>query len=253
MKPKTKVYTVTQQKGGTGKTTTAHAIAAGLNRIKGNKALLIDLDPQGNLTYTLAADTGKSGSLELLARKATAAEVIQHTPAGDIITAGQMLATIDQLLTQTGKEHRLAEMLKPIKDEYTHIIIDTPPALGTLTINALTAADSVIIPCTADAYSLQATGQIAETIKTVKQYCNPRLEIAGILITRYNPRQVITRDITELLEQAAAALETKVFNTRIREAVAIREAEASQQDIFSYAPKSNATTDYKNLIKELSK
>jgi len=247
------ILTITQQKGGTGKTTTAHAIAAGLSQRKGNKTLLIDLDPQGNLTYTLNADTTKPGTLELLTRQATAAEVIQHTPAGDIITGGQMLATIDQLLTQTGKEHRLSEQLKPIQGEYTHIIIDTPPALGTLTINALTAADSVIIPCTADAYSLQATGQIADTINTVKQYCNPRLQIAGILITRYNPRQVITRDITELLEQAAAALNTKVFKTRIREAVAIREAEASQQDIFSYSPKSNATLDYKNLIKELSK
>jgi len=247
------ILTITQQKGGTGKTTTAHAIAAGLSQRKGNKTLLIDLDPQGNLTYTLNADTTKPGTLELLTRQATAAEVIQHTPAGDIITGGQMLATIDQLLTQTGKEHRLSEQLKPIQSEYTHIIIDTPPALGTLTINALTAADSVIIPCTADAYSLQATGQIADTINTVKQYCNPRLKIAGILITRYNPRQVITRDITELLEQAAAALDTKVFKTRIREAVAIREAEASQQDIFSYSPKSNATLDYKNLIKELSK
>ena len=247
------ILTITQQKGGTGKTTTAHAIAAGLSQRKGNKTLLIDLDPQGNLTYTLNADTTKPGTLELLTRQATAAEVIQHTPAGDIITGGQMLATIDQLLTQTGKEHRLSEQLKPIQGEYTHIIIDTPPALGTLTINALTAADSVIIPCTADAYSLQATGQIADTINTVKQYCNPRLKIAGILITRYNPRQVITRDITELLEQAAAALDTKVFKTRIREAVAIREAEASQQDIFSYSPKSNATLDYKNLIKELSK
>lgn len=247
------ILTITQQKGGTGKTTTAHAIAAGLSQRKGNKTLLIDLDPQGNLTYTLNADTAKPGTLELLTRQATAAEVIQHTPAGDIITGGQMLATIDQLLTQTGKEHRLSEQLKPIQGEYTHIIIDTPPALGTLTINALTAADSVIIPCTADAYSLQATGQIADTINTVKQYCNPRLQIAGILITRYNPRQVITRDITELLEQAAAALNTKVFKTRIREAVAIREAEASQQDIFSYSPKSNATLDYKNLIKELSK
>jgi len=244
-----KTLTVTQQKGGTGKTTTAHAIGAGIAR-RGGKVLYIDLDPQGNLTYTLAADPSQPGTLEILTRQTEAAAAIQHTPQGDIIPARQTLATAEMALTQTGKEHRLAEALKPIQGAYTHIIIDTPPALGTLTINALTAADDVIIPCLADAYSIQATGQIADTIATVKQYCNPRLQIAGLLITRYNPRQILTRDTAALLERAAAALNTRVFRTRIRETVIIREAQARQTDIFTYAPKSNAAADYDAAISE---
>lgn len=247
-----KILTVTQQKGGTGKTTTAHAIGAGIAR-RGGKVLFLDLDPQGNLSYTMNADTSQLGALEILTRQTEAAAAIQHTPQGDIIPAGQSLATAEMTLTQTGKEHRLAEALKPLQRAYTHIIIDTPPALGTLTINALTAADDVIIPCLADAYSIQATGQIADTIATVKQYCNPRLKIAGLLITRYNPRQILTRDTAGLLERAAAALKTKVFQTRIRETVTIREAQARQTDIFTYAPKSNAAADYAAIVKEYCK
>ena len=247
-----KILTVTQQKGGTGKTTTAHAIGAGIAR-RGGKVLFLDLDPQGNLSYTMNADTSQPGALEILTRQTEAAAAIQHTPQGDIIPAGQSLATAEMTLTQTGKEHRLAEALKPLQRAYTHIIIDTPPALGTLTINALTVADDVIIPCLADAYSIQATGQIADTIATVKQYCNPRLKIAGLLITRYNPRQILTRDTAGLLERAAAALKTKVFQTRIRETVTIREAQARQTDIFTYAPKSNAAADYAAIVKEYCK
>lgn len=248
----TRILTVTQQKGGTGKTTTAHAFGAGLAR-KGGKVLLIDLDPQGNLSYTTAADISQSGTLEVLTRKIAAPAAIQHKNNLDIIAAGPALATAEMALTQTGKEHRLSEALKPIQGAYTYIIIDTPPALGTLTINALTAADDVIITCLADAYSLQATAQIADTIATVKQYCNPRLKIAGLLITRYTPRQIITRDTAALLERAASALKTKVFQTRIRETVIIREAQARQQDIFAYAPKSNAAFDYESAIKEYCK
>lgn len=246
------VLTVTQQKGGTGKTTTAHAIGAGIAR-RGGKVLFIDLDPQANLSYTLNADTTQPGTLELLTRQIEAPAAIQHTPHGDIVSSGQNLATIELSLTQTGKEHRLAEALKPLQRIYTHIIIDTPPALGTLTINALTAADEAIIPCLADAYSIQATGQIADTIATVKQYCNPRLKIVGLLITRYDPRQVLTRDTAELLEHAAAALKTKVFKTRIRETVIIREAQARQTDVFSYAPRSNAAADYEAIVEEYLK
>ena len=122
-----------------------------------------------------------------------------------------------------------------------------------MTINALTAADDVIIPCQADAYSIQATGQIADTIATVRQYCNPKLKIAGLLLTRYNNRQILTRDIAELLERAAATLETKVFKTRIRETVIIREAQAQQKDIYTYSPKSNAASDYAAIVQEYLK
>jgi chromosome partitioning protein len=129
--------------------------------------------------------------------------------------------------------------------------VDTPPALGILTVNALTACDSVIIPAQADIYSLQGIEQLAETMKPVKKYCNPSLRIEGILLTRYSPRSVLSREVAELAEQLAAKLNTKLFKATIREAIAVKEAQISQQSLYSYAPKAKVTEDYTALIDEL--
>ena len=120
-----------------------------------------------------------------------------------------------------------------------------------LTVNALTACNSVIIPAQADIYSLQGIGQLNQTIQTVKKYCNRELSIKGILATRYSPRAVLTRDMTQLLEDTARELNTKLYGAKIRECVALKEAQASQQDIFTYSPRSNAVTDYRALIEEV--
>ena len=129
--------------------------------------------------------------------------------------------------------------------------MDTPPALGILTINALTACDSVIIPAQADIYSLQGVEQLAETIKPVKKYTNPTLTIEGILLTRYSPRSVLSREVAELAEQLAAKLGTRLFKTTIREAIAVKEAQISQRSLFSYAPKAKVTEDYSRFIAEI--
>ena len=129
--------------------------------------------------------------------------------------------------------------------------MDTPPALGILTVNALTACDSVIIPAQADIYSLQGIEQLAETMKPVKKYCNPALRIEGILLTRYSPRSVLSREVAELAEQLAVKLNTKLFKATIREAIAVKEAQISQQSLYSYAPKAKVTEDYTALIDEL--
>jgi chromosome partitioning protein len=114
----------------------------------------------------------------------------------------------------------------------------------------LTACTGIIIPAQADIYSLQGIGQLYNTIDTVRRYCNPALTIKGVLLTRYNPRSIISRDIAEMTAQTAERLNTRVYKTTIRESVTIKEAQAKQQDIYTYAPKSNPTADYKSFVKE---
>jgi len=241
---------IINQKGGVGKSTTANALGAGL-MLKGYSVLYVDLDAQGNLSYSMGATNKALTSLEVLTGTATAMEAIVDTPQGDLIPASPALASADAIITDTGKEYRLREALEPVADHYDYIILDTPPALGVLTVNALTACNSVIIPAQADIYSLQGIGQLYQTIETVKKYCNPALSIKGILATRYSSRAVLTRDMTELLEDTASKLNTTLYSTRIRECVAIKEAQVCQQDIFTYSPKSNATADYMAFVEEV--
>lgn len=243
------IIAVINQKGGVGKSTTAHAIGAGLT-LKGHRVLYIDLDAQGNLSYTLGANTGGLTAMELLQGRNTQA-AIQRTAQGDIIASSPSLAGADTIITATGKEYRLREALEPLKKNYDYCIIDTPPALGILTINALTACNGAIIPAQADIYSLQGISQLHSTIETVKRYCNPALSIKGIVLTRYNSRAIISREVADMIEQTAGQLQTKLYKAKIRECTAIKEAQATQQSIYSYAPRSNATTDYTALIDEI--
>ena len=245
-----KAIAVINQKGGVGKSTTALAIGAGLS-LKGYSVLFIDLDAQGNLSYTLGADTKGYNAMGVLERPETAKEEIQHTPQGDIIASSPKLAGADKLLEETGKEYRLKEALESLQGAYDYIIVDTPPALGILTINALTACTGAIIPAQADIYSLQGIGQLNSTIETVKKYCNPSLSIMGIVITRFNGRSIIRREVAEMLEHTADQLHTKLYSSKIRECTALVEAQATKQNIYSYAPRSNATADYKALVDEI--
>lgn len=245
-----KCIAIINQKGGVGKSTTAHCIGAGLT-LKGFKVLYIDLDAQGNLTYTLGADPKGLTALDVLTKEATAAAAVQHTAQGDVIAASPSLAGADTVITSVGKEYRLKEALEPLKENYDYIIIDTPPALSVLTINALTACTGAIIPAQADIYSLQGISQLNSTIQTVRQYCNPSLEVMGIVLTRYSSRAILSREVAEMIEQTAERLNTKLYKTTIRENIAVKEAQASQQNIFEYAPKSNAASDYSALVDEI--
>lgn len=242
-----KTITIAQQKGGTGKTTTAHAIGAGLTA-QGKKVLFVDLDAQANLSYILGAKLDGLTALDVM-KGARASEAIQTTQGGKIIAGTPFLAGADAELD--GKVYALSEALKSVSKMFDYCVIDTPPALGVLTIAALIAADSVIIPCMADALSIQAIGQIAETIEGVRRSCNPKLKTAGILLTRYTPRQKLTRDTETILEKAAEGIGTKLFETRIRETVSIREAQAMGKDIFAYSARSAGASDYTQLLKEI--
>ena len=245
-----RIISIINQKGGVGKSTTAEALLAGLT-LKGYKTLAVDLDAQGNLTYATGATSQGATSLGVLTREVDAGDAIQHTSSGDIIPSNKALAGADAFITDTGKEYRLKEALESVASEYDYIIIDTPPALSILTINALTASNSVIIPAQADIYSLQGIEQLAETIQPVKRYCNPTLSIEGILLTRYSKRSILGQEVAGLARQIAQRLNTKVFDTTIREAIAIKEAQISQQSLFSYAPKAPVTDDYRAFIEEV--
>lgn len=242
------IIAIAAQKGGVGKTTTAHNVGAGLAH-KGYKVLYVDLDAQGNLSTVLNASTQGATVLPALLRKATAAQVIQHTSGGDIIASCEDLAA-DNILTSTGKEYRLKEALRGLRG-YDYIIIDCPPSLGLMTVNALTAADSCIIPLQADAFSLQSLKQIAPTIDAIRQYTNHALRIRGILLTRYSGRAVLSQELAELIDEQARRMGAKVYKTRIRENVAIKEAQARQQDVYTYSLKSNGAKDYLSLMDEL--
>ena len=250
MKKRTRIITVSNCKGGTSKTTTCHCIGAGL-RARGYKTLFIDLDSQANLSYILGAESRPFTAMELLTGTAKAEDVIQHTAEGDVVPASPTLSIAGNVLTETGREYRLREAIAPIEKGYDFILVDTSPALTILTINAFVLSNSIIIPTEASTLGLQGIGGMGQSIDTVKKYCNPALKIEGILLTRYNKRATHSKDIAEMTAQTASLLGTKVFDTTIRECIAIREAQTARTNIFDYAPKSNAAKDYNNLIEEI--
>lgn len=246
-----KTISVINQKGGVGKTTTALCIGAGLS-LRGNKVLFVDIDPQGNLSYTMGADTSGRGAAGILHKPETARDEIQHTSTGDIIASTPALSGADAEITQDGKEYKLKDALATVAGEYDYCMIDTPPALGILTVNALTACNGVIIPAQADPYSLLGISQLNRTIETIREYCNPDLTVMGIVLTRYNGRIIIKREVAELLKRTAASLNTKLYKTKIRECIALVEAQARNQTIYDYSPNSNATADYSALVDEIT-
>lgn len=251
-----KTVAVIAQKGGVGKTSTAQAIGVGLSKYHAARVLFIDTDAQGNLSRSMEADySGTTGrdALEVLIGRSTAEEAIQHTAHGDIIAASPALSGADRepTLSRVGREYRLKKALEAVAGEYDYCIIDTPPALSIITVNALTAADSVIIPAQADDYSLEALERLRETIDTVKAYCNPSLQVDGILLTRFSGRAILSREIADMIAQAAERMNTRLYETRIRECTAVKEAQALREDIYSYSPRSNAAKDYRALLEEL--
>lgn len=241
------IITVFNQKGGVGKTTTAAALSTYYHE-QGRSVLSIDLDPQCNYSLLMGAQMGGRSILGVLTGQADTAGTIQHTQNGDIIAGSEALSAAESILSSTGREYKLREAIEPIKGQYEHIVIDSPPALGVLSVNALTAADVVIIPSSADLLSVQSLKQLERTIAEVKKYCNPKLTIAGILLTKHNPRTVLSRDFQSVLEQAAAEMNTRVFKTAIRDSVIIKQCQAMQRSIFTQ--QGGAIDDYRAFIEE---
>ncbi len=246
-----KVISVSNQKGGVGKTTTTSNLAAGLKK-KGFRVLIIDLDPQGNLGFSVGADSETSATIyDVLKGDVKTQYAIQKTDTADIIISSILLSGIELEFTNTGREYLLKEAIKPISDLYDYIILDTPPALGILTINAFTASDTIVVPMLSDIFSLQGIAQLYETVERVKKYCNSGLTIAGILLTKYNPRTLLSREIRGTAELIAHDLNIRLFDSFIRSSVVVSEAQSVQQSILDYAPKNNISKDYMQFLDEL--
>ena len=248
------IITIINQKGGIGKSTTSHSIAAGLS-LNGFKVLLVDLDSQMNLSQSTRVDVNNNNNTHSILVKGTnVKDAIQHVKDNlDIIIGSANLAHCDMEMMEVGKEYRLKEKLSELNGMYDYIVIDTPPALGVITINALTCANFVLVPCQADVFSVDAIMKLNDTISMVRTYTNKDLKIIGVLLTRYNKRSVLTRQIKDVISDMAKNMGSKLYDTEIREAIAIKESQATKQDIFEYAPKSKVANDYMKIVKEIMK
>ena len=245
-----KTIIVLSRKGGTGKTTTVHAIGSGLMK-QGKRVLFVDMDGQANLTIALGADENKPNAYDLLCNGAPIGETIQETDQGDIIAGNELIHASEKFLSGAEDTFRLAKALEAVKKHYDYCIIDTPAALGMVTINCIVAANKIVVPVLADLFSLQGVPRIADTLETVKEICGEKRKIDGLLITQKNPRTRVSKQIIEDMEIIAKRYNTRIYETQIRKCTALVEAELQQQSIFDYAPRSNGAKDYMDFIEEL--
>ena len=238
-----KVITVAAIKGGTGKTTTAAALSQAAAK-EGFRILAVDLDPQGNLTQALGAARTRANAYSVLTGDATAKAATQATRQGvDVIAGCQDLTT---LKTMPGSALRLKKALAQAAADYDVCIIDTPPQMGELTFNALTAADGLIIPLEADGASIQGFYQIADLARATMRKANPGLSFIGVILTRYDGRPKINRYLKEQIGKEAAAAGIPYLG-EIRAGIAIKEAQGFAESLFDYAPRAKPAKDYLEL------
>ena len=234
------------QKGGVGKTSTALALCEIAAR-KGMRVLLVDMDAQGNASYTARVSGAERNAFAALQRPSSTKSEIQPSPWGfDVLASVPALANADAVFADTGREYRLREALGSVGGDYDFIVVDTPPSLGLLTINALTACRHVVVPTQADMYSVQGLRQLGQTVDAVRRYCNPDLSVAGVLVTRYNGRKA-----AKVLEGAAVQMGSSLFGVRVRECTATIEAQATRTGLFVHAPSCNSASDYEAFAEEL--
>lgn len=246
-----KKIVITNQKGGVGKSTTALNLGFGLIN-KGYKVLFIDLDQQGNLSFSLNANFNDYNLLELLTdNNKDIRDFIQHFDEFDVVSSHPALASADLKITEIGKEYRLKEVLASIEQDYDYCIIDTPPSLGVLNINAMVVGDYAIVPCGVDFYSIQGLYFLADNIDVVRKYCKSNIKVLGLLLTRYRGNTNISKDLLPIFKDTAARFNSRVFETKIRDNVDIAVANSKQSDIFSFNNRCNGALDYSALVDEV--
>lgn len=248
-----KIISFANQKGGVGKTTSCVNVAASLGML-GYKVLIIDLDPQGNTTsgVGIAKKGLKGGTRELLSGKMPVEEIIIDTPYQNlaVIPTNTALSSAEfDLFEFDETEKRMQIALEPVKDKYDYILIDCPPSLGMLTINAFTASDGVIVPMQCEFYALEGLSQLMITINRIKRLYNPDLNVSGILITMYNGRLLLSMQVMAELQKHYS---DKLFETKISRNVKLTEAPGFGKPVFYHDKNSKGAKEYIEVAKELS-
>ncbi len=251
MRNTSRIISIGNHKGGVGKTTSAINIGAGLNR-KGRRVLLVDLDPQANLTQSMGIASPVMniyGALRGL-YQIQPTEIIKGL---DVIPSTLDLSGAEiELSGEAGREYVLRELLEPFRESYSYIIIDTPPSLGLLTINALTASGEVLIPLQAQFLAMSGLAKLLEVIDKIRKRLNKDLRVGGIFITQYNQRKVLNREVARTINSHFKGADgIRIFNTRIRDNIALAEAPTQGLDIFRYQGGSHGAMDYMDLCSEL--
>ena len=242
---------IANQKGDVGKTTTAIAISTAFTR-RGKKVLVVDTDPQGNLTAALGVcPDDVPGLLELMTSDVSIGDIRINTYAGDLIPCSILFADADRRLTQPYAFGILASKLEPYQDEYDLCIIDAPPSLGILSLNGFNASDYVIVPVNASAFSLQGLSSLFDIIEMVNSRGKHKIDVLGILLTRFNPRTRLSQEVLETLNAIAASKGTSVFSTRIRQSVKMEESQAKRISPYSDEARSKAGYDYLCFTEEI--
>jgi chromosome partitioning protein len=247
------ILSITNQKGGVGKTTTAINLAAAL-AMKGLRTLLIDIDPQANssLSFVDVHDLPRSIYDVLVDSHVHLEEVTVPADATEnlwVAPAKIALAKVDaKLLGEIDNHYRLKDEVERVRDDYDYIIIDTPPTLGLITVNALVASTHVLIPVQSSYFALEGTDDLLETIDKVKERANPQLQILGVVITLYDRRTLLAKDVEEEIRKVFGA---KVFETVITKSVRLEESPAHREAIFTYAPRSSGAYEYYRLSEEI--
>ncbi|MCM0613863.1 ParA family protein [Marinobacter sediminum] len=247
-----RVIAVTNQKGGVGKTTTCVNLAASLAATK-RRVLLVDMDPQGNATMGSGVDKNELelSGYDLLTKRASAAEVIFRAEASgfDILPSnGDLTAAEVELMNEIGREHRLRLALNTVRDNYDYILIDCPPSLSLLTVNALSAADSVLIPMQCEYYALEGLAALMNTVEQIQETVNPNLQVEGILRTMYDPRNSLTLDVSSQLNEYFGE---KVYRAVIPRNVRLAEAPSYGMPALKYDRVSKGAVAYLALAGEM--
>ncbi|MDA3893615.1 MAG: ParA family protein [Salinivirgaceae bacterium] len=245
-----KIISIINNKGGTGKTTTVLNLGAALKK-KNKKVLLIDLDSQSNLTHSLHIQDNKYHVGDLLLGKCTLKDCIQNSEGLDIVPSNSNLIDYEnQINNEPGRECLLKQVLENTNGYY-YILMDCPPSMSTLSINSLVAANSYIVPMQAENIAFIGLDRILQTAEKVKLRMNTHLELAGILFVKYQPRTKFGQAVVSNIAQHSI-LKNKLFNSYIRQDIALIEAPAFGQSIFEYSPKGRGAFDYMNFAKELT-